>query len=573
MKSISNMMKFFESYRKKLLIIAILVLIGELSQILVPLGTKYLVEHINMVSYKEGMQLLMLIGILYIATFTIRAIADYVDAIGTSFVWDDAKQKVHVMVFDKFLSLSSSWHDDNKTGEIISLIDRDVEASCEILVALPTTILRNILGIVIGISLFLYIDPMLMLMISPILILTMFFQLFISPMLKKTQKKWRAMQRNYIALISDLLFGHQTIIGFGKEAHERTKIFDAYQNIRSIAMKKYREGFLNKEGMRLLVSLFYDTTILIGAYRVITHKEGLVSFLMFYMYAHWIVNPMADLASYVRYFHESMEAFERVYDFLHLEETIKTPECPTLLSNPKGKVTFSHVSFGYNEQMVFQDINFNIYPGEYVALIGLSGVGKSTIGKLISRCYDAIQGAILFDDVNIKDMSLEQLRHLVGTVSQEIYLFNGTIVDNIRYGKLDATREEIIEASKLANAHDFIMETTDGYQSEIGEHGVKLSGGQRQRLAIARLLLANPSVMVFDEATSALDEISQKEIRNALNRIIGRKTMIVIAHRLSTIKNADRILYLTKHGIVEEGTHEELIQKNGYYAKLYFAEN
>lgn len=570
MKSLINILRLFKPYKKTALLITIFVVFNQFIYMINPLISKYVVEHVNDMTYGEGLRMIYCVSILYIIIFLMDGVTRYIDIVGTSLIWDDAKQHMHSKVFEKFMRLPFSWHDDNCTGEIISLVDRDVEMSCELLVMLPTTILKNILGVLVGIALFFYIDPILMGYLSPLIILLILFEIVISPKLKRTQKEWRKMQRKYIGLISDLLSGYQTVIGFGREEHEKKKIFDSYQKIREIAMRKYHEGFLNGEGIHGLATIFYSSIIVIGTYQTISHHGNPINFMIFYMYAHYFINPLTSLASHIRYYHESMEAFERVQEFLNLEEGIQTPCYPIVIDNPQGEIRFEHVTFGYIAHTpILDDISFTIRPGEYIALVGLSGVGKSTIGRLIPRFYDVNKGAIFLDGIDIRELSLKQLRSLVGNVSQDVYLFNGTIIDNIRYGNLDATEEDIVRVSKLANIYEFIQSTENGYLTEIGEHGIKLSGGQKQRIAIARLLLADPKVMVFDEATSSLDECSQKEIQTTLDNISGTKTMIVIAHRLSTIRNADRILCLTEDGIVEEGTHVDLLQKKGCYSKMY----
>ena len=241
-----------------------------------------------------------------------------------------------------------------------------------------------------------------------------------------------------------------------------------------------------------------------------------------------------------------------------------------MLPTVTGDVAFEHVTFSYNEgDTILHDLSFEAKPGQAVGLVGPSGAGKSTVASLLPRFYDCNSGTIRIDGTDIKHVTLDSLRNQVGIVPQETILFNGTVYDNILYGRLDATREEIEAAAKAANAHDFIMELPDGYNTILGDRGVNISGGQRQRIAIARAILKDPRILVLDEATSALDTESERVVQEALNRLMVGRTSIIIAHRLSTIKNADRILVLDKGKLVEDGTHEELMKKNGLYAHLY----
>jgi len=252
-------------------------------------------------------------------------------------------------------------------------------------------------------------------------------------------------------------------------------------------------------------------------------------------------------------------------------ESLKTLIDVYTVQYNKGNVAFKGVSFKYKEDhnYVVKNVSLDIKVGEYVALVGSSGVGKTTLCSLIPRFYEVNEGKILLDGKNIRGISLRSLRRNIGIVQQDVYLFAGTVSDNIRYGNLDATKDEIIEAAQKANAHDFIMALPDGYDTDIGQRGVKLSGGQKQRLSIARVFLKNPPVIIFDEATSALDNESEKAVQDSLERLTDNRTTLVVAHRLSTVRNAQRILVLTDSGIEEQGTHEELISSNGTYANLY----
>jgi len=293
----------------------------------------------------------------------------------------------------------------------------------------------------------------------------------------------------------------------------------------------------------------------------------------FLLYINTLLNPIRTLINFTEQFQKGMTGFERFLDILDTEPDIVDKKDSIELKEVKGKITFKNVSFKYNDsRYVLENINLNVEPGETIALVGPSGGGKSTICSLIPRFYEVTEGQILLDDIDIRDIKLRSLRKNIGIVQQDVYLFAGTVMENIRYGKPDATEEEVIEAAKKANAHDFIMELEDGYNTYVGERGVKLSGGQKQRISIARVFLKNPPVLILDEATSALDNESEKIVQDSLEKLSQNRTTFVIAHRLSTIKNAKTILVLTDEGIVEKGNHQELLNNNGVYARLYNAQ-
>ena len=263
--------------------------------------------------------------------------------------------------------------------------------------------------------------------------------------------------------------------------------------------------------------------------------------------------------------------FKRFMEIMEITPDIQDSSNALELGRAHGKLEFKNVTFQYNENAnhILENLSLEIKAGEFVALVGASGVGKTTLCSLIPRFYDVTKGAILLDGMDIKNLKLQSLRKQIGVVQQDVYLFSGTVADNIRYGKLEASQLEIIEAAKRANAHEFIIALPNGYDTDIGQRGVKLSGGQKQRLSIARVFLKNPPILIFDEATSSLDNESEKSVQESLERLTGNRTTLVIAHRLSTVRNAGRIVVLTENGIAEQGTHEQLLMSNGVYANLY----
>ena len=297
----------------------------------------------------------------------------------------------------------------------------------------------------------------------------------------------------------------------------------------------------------------------------------LADLLTFLLYIVILIEPIQRLGNFIRLYQQGITGFNRFMDVLEVEPDIQDAPNAEELDQVRGEIEFKAVSFKYREghDHVLKNISLKINVGEYIALVGFSGVGKTTLCSLIPRFYEASEGKILVDGQDIKSLKLKSLRKNIGLVQQDIYLFAGTVLENIRYGKPDATEEEIIAAAKQANAHDFIMTLPNGYSTDIGQRGVKLSGGQKQRLSIARVFLKNPPIIIFDEATSSLDNESERAVQNSLERLMKNRTTLVIAHRLSTIRNAQRILVLTDKGIEEQGTHEELIALDKTYASLY----
>ena len=324
-------------------------------------------------------------------------------------------------------------------------------------------------------------------------------------------------------------------------------------------------------GVGVFTTLIQVNVILVGGILIAYQKVDISDLITFLLYIGVFTDPIRTLVDFTEQFQNGYTGFERFREIMSIQPDIEDAKDAVVLPHVKGDITFENVSFQYqeNQENVLNHINLQVPAGSYMALVGSSGAGKTTLCSLIPRFYDVTDGRILVDGQDIRKVTLKSLRDQIGMVQQDVYLFAGTIMENIRYGKPDATEAEVIEAAKNANAHEFIMSFPDGYETDIGQRGIKLSGGQKQRLSIARVFLKNPPILIFDEATSALDNESEKVVQDSLEKLAKNRTTFVIAHRLTTIQNAEKILVLTEEGIAESGTHEELLRKGGVYEKLY----
>ncbi len=389
--------------------------------------------------------------------------------------------------------------------------------------------------------------------------------------MRKAFRKNRERIADINAQIEDNLSGIRVVKSFANEELEIDKFRKG--NARFVDSKQYSYRTLGEfhSGLTLFTALINIAVIAGGSLFIAKKVINVGDLLTFMLYVNTLVDPVKKLINFTEQFQNGMSGYNRFYEILEIEPDIVDSPKAVELKDVKGEIEFKNVSFKYNDSTgtILTNINLKVKPGEFIALVGSSGVGKTTMCSLIPRFYEVTGGTITVDGMDIRNIKLKSLRNNIGIVQQDVYLFSGTVLDNIRYGKADATEEEIIMAAKNANAHDFIMELPDGYFTDIGQRGVKLSGGQKQRISIARVFLKNPPILIFDEATSSLDNESERVVQESLERLAKDRTTFVIAHRLSTIKNADRIVVLTEDGIGETGTHEELLKRNGVYAGLY----
>ncbi len=479
---------------------------------------------------------------------------------------------VRQRLFDKSISLPLSYYNEEKKGDLMARIQSDVNEIELAVVAVLELFFREPIAIIINIAALLYWSPKLTLFSFLLLPFSAFAISKIGKSLKRTAGKERIQLGVLFSKLDEAIGGIRIIKAFNAEKVIQESFKETNDRHQQLTTKSFRKrdssSPLNEfltVGVMLGIVWYGGTMILEN--RTTNGFDG-ASFIGFIIVFSQLLRPIQGVANSIAYLNKSSASQQRINDILNTDSKIKEVPNATEIEHLSEKIEFKNVSFAYKDENVLKNISFTIPKGKTVALVGESGSGKSTISDLLPRFHDVNEGSICFDQLDIREASLNSVRRLIGIVNQESILFNGTIAENIAFGKQNASREEIIRVAKIANAHHFIEELENGYDTNIGDRGNKLSGGQKQRISIARALLKNPEILILDEATSALDTESEKLVQDALDNLLADRTCLVIAHRLSTIKNADEILVLSKGEIIERGNHEELMRLNGAYAHL-----
>lgn len=474
-------------------------------------------------------------------------------------------------IFDHFQKLSFAFYDNQKVGQLMSRITTDLFDITELMHHGPENIILSVIKIAGALIILIGINPILALAAFIVLPFMMIFAYQLNRKMRRAFKQNRVKIAEINGQIEDNLSGIRVVKSFANEEIENQKFKVGNDGFLSAKKNSYHYMGSFHAGLGAFTTLIQVNVILVGTYMIAKGTVNVSDLVTFLLYISVFTEPVRTLIDFTEQFQNGYTGFERFQEIMAIEPDIKDKENAVELQNVRGDIAFENVSFQYEEntEKVLNHINLNVPAGSYMALVGSSGAGKSTLCSLIPRFYDVTGGAVKIDGRDIRDLTLKSLRDHIGIVQQDVYLFVGTVYDNIRYGRPDATREEVIEAAKNSNAHEFIMSLPNGYETDIGQRGIKLSGGQKQRLSIARVFLKNPPILIFDEATSALDNESEKVVQESLEKLAENRTTFVIAHRLSTIKNAEKILVLTDEGIEEEGTHEELLARKGIYEKLY----
>lgn len=536
-----------------------------------PLLTRYVTKTVLEGSLNEALDKILTIGAAMVGLIVLQTICSfYVDYRGHA-MGAMMERDMRGELFDHYQKLSFRFFDEQKIGKLMSRITNDLLLLSELYHHGPEDYVIYLVKFIGAFVILLNINATLTLTVFAFLPVMAVYSFYFHKKMRAALKiNWDRIG-DINAQVEDNLSGIRVVKSFVNEEFEKKKF--AWENNRFLESRKsiYRNEAYLYNGMNTFVQLITVTVVVLGGANIINASLDLADLITFLLYIGNLVEPIQKLNHVARQFQEGITCFERFMEILNIEPDIQDSPDTRVFQKVLGNIVFRNVSFKYqeNHEYILKNLSLDIKAGDYVALVGCSGVGKTTVCSLIPRFYEVSEGEVLLDDVNIKDIQLSFLRRNVGVVQQDVYLFTGTVLENIRYGKPEATTEEIIEAAKKANAHEFIIKLPDGYNTDIGQRGVKLSGGQKQRLSIARVFLKNPPILIFDEATSALDNESEKVVQDALESLAKNHTAIVIAHRLSTIRNAKRIVVLTGQGIVEQGTHEELIAGNGTYAHLY----
>ena len=527
-------------------------------------GTVLIADNFEMgIIYKLGIFMVVLVIVEYLCNYFVA----YQGHVMGVYMERDLRNEL----FQHYQKLSFSFYDEQKTGQLMSRLTNDLFSLTELYHHGPEDIVISFIKFFGAFIILATINLKLTLIVFAFIPVMGAFIYYYNRKMKRAFKRNKQRVGDINARIEDNLSGIRVVKSFGNESHEIIKFHD--ENSRYVSSKKNSYFYMGKfhSGLGAFTSMVTVAAVFFGAIFISNDGLNTADLIAFLLYINNLIDPVKKFINFTEQFQDGITGFERFMEILEIEPDIKDKKDAHNLLDVKGAIEYRHVGFRYNQKSdyVLKEIYLKSAPGEYIALVGSSGAGKTTICSLLPRFYEVSEGDIFIDGQNIKDIKLNSLRQNIGIVQQDVYLFAGTILDNIRYGRFDATDEEVIEAAKKANAHDFIMELPDGYDTDCGQRGVKLSGGQKQRLSIARVFLKNPPILIFDEATSALDNESEHIVQQSLESLAKNRTTLVIAHRLSTIKNAKRICVLSTKGIEEEGTHDELLAKNGQYATFY----
>ena len=568
---IKSVIPYFNRYRNILFIDLLCAGLTTASEMILPLILRYLTNVGIADPGSLTLNLIVRIAVIFVLIKCVELVAVYYMASIGHIMGAKIETDMRFDMYKHLQTLSDNFYNETKVGQIMSRMTNDLFDITEFSHHCPEEYFIGFIKICISFVILLNINVPLTLAVY-VMIPVMFISTSkFKNSMRRAQKKQRVHVGDLNSSIEDSILGIKVVKSFANEDIELEKFERDNNKFLSIKELFYKSMAGFNTVNRSIDGLMYFIIIVFGGYQMMNGRLEPGDMLAYIMYVTTLLTTVKRIVEFTEQFQKGMTGIERFNEIMSIEAEIVDSPHAIDLTDVKGNIEFKNVSFRYNKKLdyVLENFNLDIKAGKNIALVGPSGGGKTTVCALIPRFYDVSDGGIFVDGKNIKDFSLYSLRNNIGIVQQDVYLFSGTIMENIRYGKPDATEEEIIEAAKLASAYDFIMELEEGFDTYVGERGIKLSGGQKQRISIARVFLKNPPILILDEATSALDNNSEAVIQESLEVLSKGRTTITIAHRLTTIQNADMIVVMTADGIVEKGSHEELMENKAYYYNLY----
>ena len=562
---------YYGKYYPTLILDLICAGFSTMCDLVLPIILRYLTNTARQDLSLLTVKLILTLGVIFVLLRVVDTIANYYMQNIGHVMGAQIETDMRYDIFSHIQQLPYSYYNTNKSGQILSRITTDLFDVTEFAHHCPEEFFIALVKLVVSFVILININITLTLTIFIMIPIMVFFMSSANNHMRKAQKE----QRNHVGEINsgieNNILGAKVVKSFANEELEVKKFHK--ENLRFLDIKKefYKHMSNFQVVYRIFDGIMYLTVIVLGSYYMKVGKINAGDMFLYTLYINMLLNTVKKIVDYMEQFQRGMTGIERFIEIMDVKNDIVDKENAKVLTDVSGDIEFENVSFAYpdSDAKVLDDISFSINKGENIAIVGSSGVGKTTISNLIPRFYEVSEGAILIDGTDIRDIKQKSLRDNIGIVQQEVYLFSGTIYENIVYGKKDASFDDVEKAAKMAGAYDFIMELPDKFDTYIGERGTKLSGGQKQRISIARVFLKNPPILILDEATSALDNNSEAIVQQSLEILSNGRTTITIAHRLSTIRNASKILVLTENGIEESGTHEELMNKEGIYFNLY----